>query len=220
MKNFKNRFSILLLSVILVYSSSCTGGADDRSNGSLVNNKRQGIWDIKNDNGVIIASGNYNNGLKEGLWQYAGNNYNNKNEIDWNILKYDWGTLNIPAEWVLHKDSLAVLDARYNNLSLNVIILDSEEKKLNSIAFEVESLNKSKVSYELIEKSFVSINNFPAFLLRQKMELPNGINYCEQFGVYNKKDQSIFLLSFFNNRGYSYEAHKVFSEIAFSVQLF
>ncbi len=113
------------------------GGQRYYADGCLIDNMETGAWSFYEVPGKLISNGNYDRGIRVGVWHYTGNN--NDSIIEWK--RYEKKNLelvfNIPTRLQLVSDTL--VDVKFSNL---------DSSKLFNIIFSVLSIEETNKQIE------------------------------------------------------------------------
>lgn len=220
--NIKKYLLLLFLTALLGCRNDVkTKEMDVNSGGQFSStNKRIGDWKYYDDNGNLIASGSYTDGLKEGLWNYSKKLYNNSQTIDWEIYSNSLFKINIPKDWEINTSA-------HINVPLVFIYKDSIRPNGNITLIKKDSsLTLKEAANELIRQS--NIGNNHKVLLQKEVAI-NGLNsvYSQQLMSIEGKDLALeqylieginhnYIISFFVTTSHISLYNQLFTEIAYS----
>lgn len=158
--------------------------------GNVKNNMEEGEWSIASKKGKLLANGLYNNGLKEGRWQY--NMQDSLIHINWKIYvnKEKQIRLNIPVNWIVieHKDVL--FQATFNTTSKNI----KTKYLLIGTSKISDSISSLKSYFDLSQRV---VNSRIKVIDRQSFLVYNGENqfYLSRY-IYPRDGEELIVFNF------------------------
>ncbi|MGO4292591.1 toxin-antitoxin system YwqK family antitoxin [Chitinophaga sp. RAB17] len=179
---------------------------------------RVGKWTYYNEDGTVKAEGNYDEGLKKGIWRY---NINDSSyTVDWSIYLNRPLKVNTPGNWIL-KEHLAPFvplagfsDSLSWNASFNIAVLTRNGKNINSVINETIEKSKVHAIVEVLSTDDVEINALKGKEVTQHFLVDKANLIAVQYFL--EQGDTVYLVSFFVNEN-SYNRYKeLIKEMAYS----